>query len=130
MFSFLTRLGHLAIGIPIVVAVATIFGFGVLDAVPVASHHSAAGSAATCTATASGVGSRLVITGTGYSANTKYLVDIKWPAGNISGQSTLTDASGNLNAWNYAYYAGNYSVAVMTIANHPTQVASCSTTAS
>jgi hypothetical protein len=97
--------------------------------VPVASHHQAS-VAATCTAAASGVGSLLTIKGSGYAASTTYLVDIKWPAGNTSGQSSGTDGSGNLNAWNYAYYAGSYSVAVFTMGNHPTQIASCSTTVS
>jgi hypothetical protein len=72
----------------------------------------------------------LTIKGSGYAANTTYLVDIKWPAGSTSGQSSGTDGSGNLNAWNYAYYAGNYSVSVFTIGSHPTQVASCSTSVS
>jgi hypothetical protein len=113
----------------IAAAVASIVGVSTLTSVLV-SHKQPVPTAATCAAAASGVGSRLTITGSGYATNTTYLVDITWPAGNMSSQSALTDGSGGLYAWNYAYYTGSYSVAVFTIGSHPTQVASCSTTVS
>jgi len=39
MFTYLSRLGHLFIAIPILVGVIVIFGSGALSPVPVASHH-------------------------------------------------------------------------------------------
>jgi hypothetical protein len=126
MFAFLSNLGRLGVTIAVLVAVAGILGFTTLGMQLVASHHNAAATAG-CSVSAAGVGSRLTISGTGYAANTSYLVEIKWPAGNTSGQISTTSASGALSAWNYAYYAGSYSVTVLTTGNNSTQVASCST---
>jgi hypothetical protein len=39
MFVFLTRLGRLVVGIPVVIAVTAILGFNTLTALPVASKH-------------------------------------------------------------------------------------------
>jgi hypothetical protein len=125
MFVFLTRLGRLVVGIPVVIAVTTILGINTLTSVPVAHHQNTTQMA--CAVSSAGVGKQLSITGSGYAPSTGYLVDITWPAGNTSGQSTTTDASGHLSAWNYAYYAGTYSVAVATIGAHSTVVARCST---
>jgi hypothetical protein len=125
MFVFLTRLGRLAVGIPVVIAVTAVLGFNTIIEVPVAHHQN--GTQLACTVSSAGVGKQLTITGSGYAPNTGYLVDITWPAGNTSGQSTTTDASGHLGAWTYAYYAGNYSVAIATMGSHSTTVARCST---
>src|SRR5215472_8000867 len=124
MFVFLTRLGRLAVGIPVVIAVTAVLGFNTITGVPVAHHQNAAQLA--CAVSSAGVGKQLTVTGSGYAPNTGYLVQITWPAGNVSGQSTTTDASGHLSAWNYAYYAGTYSVGIATMGSRSTTVARCS----
>ena len=125
MFVFLTRLGRLVVGIPVVIAVTAILGFNTLTALPVAHHQNSTQMA--CAVSSAGVGKQLSITGNGYAPSTGYLVDITWPAGNTSAQSTITDASGHLSAWNYSFYPGSYSVAVATTGAHSTVVARCST---
>jgi hypothetical protein len=123
-FTFLTRLGRLAVGIPIVIAVTTIMGFSVLNIVPVASHHQASASAA-CVVASTGVGRALVTSGHGFAANSQYLLAVKTPAGTGTTTAT-TDASGSftVNAW--ATWAGTYSAAVWTMGGGSHLMASCS----
>src|SRR6266852_2901026 len=52
MFTFLTRLGRLAIAIPVAIVVITIIGYSVLTTVPVANKH----RDPVCTITPSAVG--------------------------------------------------------------------------
>lgn len=44
MFIFLTRLGRLFVGVTAVIAITTIFGFGALTTVPMASHQPGGGN--------------------------------------------------------------------------------------
>ncbi|TME21003.1 MAG: hypothetical protein E6I67_08855 [Chloroflexi bacterium] len=48
MFTFLSRIGHLAIGAAVVAAVTGVMGFSTLTTVPVAAHHNALAGVATC----------------------------------------------------------------------------------
>lgn len=116
MFSFLTRLGRLAIGIPIVVAVVTIFGVGALTSVPVASKHNAPGA---CTVAMGAVISgqqRLSVTAWGLTANSGYLeaqtgvqsVMVTTDAtGSVSDQSLVYHGSGKYAITFYYYYWSN-----------------------
>lgn len=123
MFSFLTRLGRLAIGIPIVIAAATIFGFGVLQALPVAHHQASA--AASCTLSSAGVGQSLTTSGRGFGANTQYVLYATTPAG--TGATTAsTDGNGSFTVNSWAYWKGTYSAAVWTTGGGAKLVKACS----
>ena len=124
MFAFLTRLGHLAIGIPIAIAVITIVGYNsVLAPVPVA--HKQASSSAACAVTGAGVGHALVTSGHGFAANSQYILSVKTPAG--SGTTTATtDAAGEFTVNSWAYWAGTYGASVWTAGGGSHLMATCS----
>jgi len=73
MFTFLTRLSRLAIGIPVALVVITVLGYTSLTMLPTASKHKDPGS---CTVTMGSVingQQRLLVTASGLPDNTQYL---------------------------------------------------------
>jgi hypothetical protein len=112
-FTFLTRLGRLAVGIPIVIAVTAIMGFSVLSIVPVASKHKDPGS---CTVGMGGT-TNLLVTASGLSANTNYLeaqpgVQSLWVTtdanGSVSNQSLGYNGPGKYTIdFDYYYWSNN-----------------------
>ena len=128
MFAFLSRLGRLVIGIPIVIAITALLGFNIMTAVPTASHHRDAATAA-CTLAGSTVGGALVLSGSGYSPGANYVADFLWPNGTSGGFPTTADTSGNIRVSTYAWWAGTYTANVMTAGANSHLMASCSATA-
>jgi hypothetical protein len=131
MFAFLTRLGRVAVGIPILVAVIAIFGAGTLTSVPVASkspHNNAATAA--CTLSGTAVGGALTLTGGGYAANTTYAAEFQWPNGTAGSFPANSNSSGAITVSTYAWWAGTYRASVYTTGNHTQLMSSCSTTIS
>ena len=128
MFIFLSRMGRLFVGIPIVIAVTTILGFNVFTGVPVASKHGAQ-STAQCSLAGSTVGGTLVLSGAGYTPGATYVADFLWPNGTTGGFPTTADNSGNIRVSTYAWWAGTYTANVMTSGSKSHAVATCTTTA-
>jgi hypothetical protein len=123
MFSFLTRLGRLAIAIPVIALVATILGFGALNASLVSHHQSTA--SASCTISSGGVGQPLTTTGRAFGANTQYVLYATTPAGTGATTAT-TDGSGSFTVNSWAYWKGTYSAAVWSAGGGAKLVANCS----
>ena len=127
MFSFLSGVGKLFVGIPIVIAVAVAFGFNTLTTVPVASHKGL--SAAQCSLAGSTVGGPLVLTASGLTPGGRYIADFAWPNGTFGGFPATADSSGTVRVSTYAWWAGTYTADVMTAGANSRQMASCTTTA-
>jgi hypothetical protein len=108
MFVFLTRLGRLVVGIPVVIAVTAILGFNTLTALPVASKHKDPGSCTVAMGSVINGQQRLLVNAVGLAAGTKYLeaqpgVQSVW---------ITTDAAGSSSDQSLYYHgAGNYSIA-------------------
>ena len=124
MFIFLTRLGRLMVGIPIVIAVTTIAGFTTLSIVPVASHHLASASGA-CAVTSTGVGQQLVVSGHGFAPSTQYLLHMSTPTGNFDTVAN-TDSSGAFTYDSWTYLRGTYAATAWTEGGGSKQVVTCS----
>ena len=126
MFSFLSGVGKLFVGIPIVIAVAVAFGFNTLTTVPVASHKGLA--TAQCSLSGSTVGGPLVLSGSGFTPGASYIADFFWPNGTSGGFPATADSSGNVRVSTYAWWAGTYKAEVMMAGSKSQMMASCSTT--
>jgi hypothetical protein len=117
MFVFLTRLGRLVVGIPVVIAVTAILGINTLTALPVASKHKDPGSCTVAMGTVINGQQRLLVTVAGLAPSTQYLeaqpgVQSVWittnSAGSSSDQSLLYHGSGNYTvAFDYYYWSNN-----------------------
>ena len=93
-----------------------------------AGKHAGSASQMGCSLSASGVGSALTLSGSGYTPGATYIVDWVWPNGNGEAASSVTaDPSGNISTSLYANWAGSYTDNVLFGGK---QVASCSTTVS
>lgn len=108
MFTFLTRLGRLAIGIPLAIVVVAVLGYTSLTMLPTASKHKDPGSCTVAMGTVINGQQRLMVTAAGLGASTAYLeaqpgVQSVW----ITTSSTGTSSDQSL----YYHGAGNYTVA-------------------
>jgi hypothetical protein len=107
MFTFLTRLGRLAVGIPILVAVIVIFGASPLSSLPAASKHKDPGACTVAIGAVINGQQRLLITGAGMTPSTKFLeaqtgVQSVW---------VTTDSTGSSNDQSLYYHgAGTYAI--------------------
>jgi hypothetical protein len=124
MYAFLTRLGRLFIGVPILVAVIVIFGGSSLTAVPVAHKQNA--SAMSCAVSSAGVGQQLVVSGHGFAANTQYLLFVSTPRGSWETVANA-DSTGAFTYDSMAYATGTYGATVWSEGGGSKQVASCTT---
>jgi hypothetical protein len=114
MFVFLTRLGRLVVGIPVVIAVTTILGINTLTALPVASKHKDPGSCTVAMGSVINGQQRLLVTASGLPANTQYLeaqpgVQSAWittsSTGSSSDQSLRYNGPGKYTiAFDYYYW--------------------------
>src|SRR5690348_1828956 len=75
MFVFLTRLGRLVVGIPVVIAVTAILGLNTLTALPAASKHKDPGSCTVAMGSVINGQQRLLVSAVGLAPGTKYLED-------------------------------------------------------
>lgn len=118
MFTFLTRLGRVFVGITVFVAVLGVLGIVTTTGILV-SHHQAAGSQ-TCSISMGSVVNgqqRLLITAGGLTASTQYLeaqpgVQSVWittsTSGSSSDQSLVYHGAGNYTvAFDYYYWSNN-----------------------
>jgi hypothetical protein len=124
MYIFLSRLGRLVVGIPVIVAITTILGLTTITAVPVASRHAASASA--CAVSSAGVGQQLVVSGHGFAAGTQYHLFVSSPYGSWETVAN-TDASGAFTYDTWAYMKGAYGANVWTEGGGSKQVAACTT---
>ena len=129
MFTFLTRLGHLFIAIPVIVAVTAIMGFSVLSTVPVASRHNNA-TAASCTLAATVVGAPLTLSGVGYAPGEAYAAKFVWPNGTSGVFGATANSSGGITVSTYAWSSGTFTAYVSTIGGNSRLMTSCSVTVS
>jgi hypothetical protein len=107
MFIFLTRLGRLAVGIPIVIAVTAIMGFSVLSIVPVASKHKDPGSCTVAMGSIVNGRQMLLVTASGLSANTSYLE----AQTGVQSLFVTTDANGSVYDQSLGYNGpGKYTI--------------------
>lgn len=117
MFTFLTRLGRLAIGIPVAVVVITVLGYTTLTMLPAASKHKDPGSCTVAMGSIINGQQRLLVTASGLSAGTQYLeaqtgVQSAWittdSTGSSSDQSLYYHGSGQYTiAFDYYYWSNN-----------------------
>ena len=117
MYIFLSRLGRLMVGIPVVIAVTTIMGIGTLELVPVASRHHDPGSCIVTMGSVLNGQQRLLVTASGLSPATQYLeaqpsVQSVWittdSTGASSDQSLYYHGSGTYTvAFDYYYWSNN-----------------------
>ena len=120
MFTFLTRLGHLAVGIPILIAVVAIFGVSTLSSLPVASRHKDPGSCTVALGSVISGHQRLLVTAAGMSPNTRYLeaqpgIQSMWITSDATGSSTdqslyYNGAGTYTIAFDYYYWSGTKEV--------------------
>jgi hypothetical protein len=120
MFTFLTRLGRLTIGIPIALVVITVIGYTTLTMLPAASHHKDPGSCTVAMGSVINGQQRLLISMSGLSANTQYLeaqtgVQSVWVTTDSTGantnQSLFYTGSGSYKiAIDYYYWSNNKEV--------------------
>ena len=120
MFVFLTRLGRLVVGIPVVIAVTTILGINTLTALPVASKHKDPGSCTVAMGSVINGQQRLLVSVVGLAPGTKYLeaqpgVQSVWittnSAGSSSDQSLYYHGAGSYTiAFDYYYWSNNKEV--------------------
>jgi hypothetical protein len=104
---------------------------GLLVAAPVfAAKPTSHGSASpTCSLSAAGVGSQLVLSGGGYASGSSYRVQFTWPNNNgVASTAAWADASGNITVDTYAYWSGTYQAAVFATTGNGAQLATCSIT--
>ena len=116
MFTFLTRLGRLAIGIPVALVVITVLGYTTLTMLPAASRHKDPGACTVAMGSVINGQQRLLVTGSGMSANTQYLeaqtgVQSVWittdSSGSSSDQSLYFNGAGTYTISFYYYYWSN-----------------------
>lgn len=123
MYGFLSRLGHLFVAIPILVAAIVIFGgSSLLTAVP-AAHHQNVGTMS-CAVSSAGVGQQLVVSGHGFGAATQYVLNVTTPRGGWTTVAT-TDATGSFTYDSTAFASGAYSASVWSEGGRTRQVAAC-----
>jgi hypothetical protein len=110
MFIFLTRLGRLLVGIPVVIAVTTIIGLGTFSAVPVASTKG--GDPGTCTVAKGSVVNgqqRLLVTGSKLTPSSSFTAAQR----GVQSVPVTTDATGSFSTGALVYLgAGRYTIAV------------------
>jgi hypothetical protein len=124
MFVFLTRLGRLAVGIPVVIAVTAILGFSTLSALPVASKHKDPGSCTVAMGSVINGQQRLLVTASGLSPSTNYLeaqtgVQSAWvttdTAGAFTSESLYYQGPGKYTIdIDYYYWSNNKAVQATT----------------
>jgi len=122
MFVFLTRLGRLAVGIPVVIAVTALLGFNTLTAVPVAHRQGA--STMSCTVSSAGVGQKLIVAGHGFSAGTQYHLFVSSPTGSYETVAN-TDSTGAFTYESWTYAKGAYGASVWSVGGKSRQLATC-----
>lgn len=125
MFTFLTRMGRLFVGITVFVAVLGVLGIMTTTGILVASHHNAAGSTA-CSLSSATVGGPLVISGSGYAPGASYAAAVTWPYGSTGDLLTTANASGQISVTTQALWSGTYKVSILN--SRGTVMASCSET--
>lgn len=86
------------------------------------------GGSASCALTSAGVGQPLLLTGSGFAANSQYIVSMSSPGG--TGMTTVNSGpSGSLVAGNFwTYWSGTYSAQILSEGHQSSLVTSCSTT--
>jgi hypothetical protein len=116
MFIFLTRLGRLMVGIPIVIAVTTIMGFSALSIVPVASKHKDPGTCTVAMGSIVNLQQRLLVSASGLTPSSSYLeaqtgvqsvMVTTDSTGSVSDQSLAYTGSGKYTITFYYYYWSN-----------------------
>lgn len=117
MFTFLTRMGRLAIGIPVAMVVITVLGYTTLTMLPAASKHKDPGSCTVAMGSVINGQQRLLTTAAGLPANTQYLeaqpgVQSVWittsSTGSSSDQSLYYHGAGNYTIdFDYYYWSNN-----------------------
>ncbi len=125
MFIFISRVGRLAVGIPVVIAITTILGLSTFTEVPVAYKHHALASAG-CTISATTVGAPMSISGAGYQPGTSLEVIVVQPNGNSPGYATWTNSLGNFNLSSVPGASGSYVAHVYSTSGNKALLATCS----
>lgn len=120
MFTFLTRLGRLAIAIPLGIVVVAVLGYTSLTMLPTASKHKDPGSCTVAMGAVIGGQQRLLVTVVGLTPSTQYLeaqpgVQSVWittdSSGSSSDQSLYYNGHGNYTiAFDYYYFSNNKEV--------------------
>ena len=130
MFTFLRRLGRFAVGIPVVIAVTTIFGFGALNMVPAASKHKDPSCAVTPNTAA--VNTTYVVSANGLPTLSPINLIVKYGNGTVtmSPLGSTPDGTFNLNESSTVSGTATYEFTGL-IRNNNTQIYSrCSVTVS
>lgn len=128
MYGFLTRLGRLAVGIPVLVAILAIFGVGTSDLTPVASTSKATATCSVAMGSVVGAQQRLLVQATGLAPATSYLE----AQTGVQSVMVTSDGSGSISDQSLVYHGpATYAIAFDFYfwSNHKlahTTVASCS----
>ena len=109
MFVFLTRLGRLVVGIPVVIAITTILGINTLTALPVASKHNDPGSCTVAMGSVISGQQRLLVSAAGLAPGSSYV----YGQTGVQTAKVTTNSSGAFSDQSLFYHgAGTYSIAV------------------
>ena len=103
------------------------FGATAVDTLAKRPGQGGSGAAETCSLTSAGVGQPLILSGSGFAANSQYIVYMTSPGG--TGATTVnTDPTGSLAAGNFwTYWSGTYSVQLWSEGHQSNLAASCAT---
>jgi hypothetical protein len=83
----------------------------------------------TCTLSAAAAGGApLTLTGSGYAPGVPYGVNFLWPNGTQGGVGATADSSGSISVSTYAWWAGTYTVNVVSTSGRQATVTTCSLT--
>ena len=109
MFVFLTRLGRLVVGIPVVIAVTAILGINTLTALPAASKHKDPGSCTVAMGAVINGHQRLLVTAVGLAPGSSYV----YGQTGVQTANVTTNSTGAFSDQSLFYHgAGTYSIAI------------------